>query len=64
MSILSRVEKLEDAVLRQGGDPGYKLVMVEDDEMPQDAVKRSALMNWPADRIIFVCFVKADQQLS
>jgi hypothetical protein len=61
MSILSRVEKLEDAILRQGGDPGYKLVMIEDDETPQEAIARSGLANWAADRIILISFVKAGQ---
>jgi hypothetical protein len=50
MSILSRVEKLEDAILRQGGDPGYKLVVANEGEIPQEAITRSGLMNWPADR--------------
>jgi len=40
MRILRRLEVLEDAVLRQGGEPGYKLLMVEDDEMSQDAIAR------------------------
>ena len=59
MSLLSRVEKLEDAILRQGGDPGYKLVMVEDDETPQEAIVRSGLMDWSVDRILLISFVKA-----
>jgi hypothetical protein len=64
MSLLRRLEMLEDAILRQGGDPGYKLVMVEDGEMPEEAVTRAGLTNWPADRIILISFVKADQKLS
>jgi len=64
MSLLTRLKLLEDAMLGHGDDAGYELVMVAEDEMPQDAVKRSGLMNWPTDRIIFVCFVKADQELS
>ena len=43
MSLLRRLEILEDAMLRQGGDPGYKLVMMKEGEMPQDAIARSGL---------------------
>ena len=49
--------------LRQEGKAGYKLVMIEDDEMPQEAITSSGLTNWPAERVIFICFVKVDQQL-
>ncbi|WON72503.1 hypothetical protein [Nitrosospira sp. Is2] len=55
---------LEDAMLRQGGDGGYKLVVTSEEETPQEAIERAGLTNWPTDRIIFICFVKADQQLS
>ena len=61
MSLLRRLEMLEDAMLRQSGDSGYKLVMVEDDEMLQEAIVRSELMNWPAERILLISFVKANQ---
>jgi hypothetical protein len=64
MSLLRRLEMLEDAMQRQSGDPGYKLVMVEDGEMPEEAVTRARLTNWPANRIILISFVKADQKLS
>jgi hypothetical protein len=37
---------------RQGGDPGYKVVMRNEREAPQDAVERARLTNWPAERII------------
>ncbi|SFH58850.1 hypothetical protein SAMN05216299_12730 [Nitrosospira sp. Nsp14] len=63
MSLLRRLEILEDAALRQGGDPGYKLVMIEDDEMPQEAIARSGLTNWPMDRILLISFVKANRKL-
>ena len=64
MTIVRRLEKLEEAILRQCGDDGYKLVVTSEEERPQEAIERAGLMNWPADRIIFICFVKADQQLS
>lgn len=59
MSLLRRLEILEDAMVRQEVDPGYKLVMVEENEMPRDAIMRSGLTTWPADRIILISFVKA-----
>jgi hypothetical protein len=55
---------IEDAMLRQGGDGGYKLVVTSEEETPQEAIERAELTNWPTDRIIFICFVKADQKLS
>jgi hypothetical protein len=64
MSLLRRLEMLEDAMQRQSGDTGYKLVMVEDGEMPEEAVTRAGFTNWPADRIILISFVEADQKLS
>ena len=60
---ISRLEMLESTMLRQGGDAGYKLVTIEDDESPQDAIARFGLMNWPVDRILLVSFIKADQTL-
>ncbi|WON74232.1 hypothetical protein [Nitrosospira sp. Is2] len=57
-----RLEKLEDAMLRENGGPGYKLVMVEDDEMPEDAIATAGLLDWPPDRIFLISFVKADQK--
>ncbi|SCX62730.1 hypothetical protein SAMN05720354_13226 [Nitrosospira sp. Nsp1] len=63
MSLLRRLEMLESTMLRQEGDAGYKLVTIEDDEMPQDAIARFGLMNWPVDRILLVSFIKADQAL-
>jgi len=50
-------------MLRQGDDSGYKLVVMNEGEMPQDAIARSGFMNWPADRILLISFVTADQQL-
>ena len=49
MTIIRRLEKLEDAMLRQGGDDGYKLVVTSEEETPQEATKRAGLTNWPAD---------------
>ena len=62
MTIIRRLEKLEDAMLRQGDDNGYKLVMMDEGEMSQDAIARSGLTSWPADRIILISFVKAGQK--
>ena len=62
MSMLRRLEILEDAMMRQGGDDGYQLVMIKEGEMPQHAITRSGLTNWPADRIILISFVKAGQK--
>ena len=62
MSLLRRLEILEDAVLRRGGDDGYELVMMKEGEMPQDAITRFGLTTWPADRIILISFVKAGQK--
>jgi hypothetical protein len=61
MSLLRRLEILEDAMMRQDDDTGYKLVVTNEGEMPQDAIERSGLMSWPADRIILISFVKANQ---
>ena len=58
------MEKLEDAMLRQGGDDGYKLVVTSEEETAQEAIESAGLTNWATDRIIFICFVKADQPLS
>ena len=60
MSLLRRLEILEDAVLRPGGDPGYKLVVTNEGETPQEAVERAGLTNWPAERILLISFVKAN----
>lgn len=62
MTLIRRLEKLEDATVRQEVDPGYKLVMVEEDEMPQDAIERAGLTDWPGGRIILISFVKAGQK--
>ncbi len=64
MTMIRRLEKLEDAILRQGGDGGYKLVMTSEEETSQEAIERAGLMDWPTHRIIFICFVKANQKLS
>ena len=64
MTIIRRLEKLEDAILRQGGDDGYKVVVTSEEETAQEAIEKAGLMDWPTDRIIFICFVKPDQQLS
>jgi hypothetical protein len=61
MTTIRRLEKLEDAMMRQGGDDGYKLVILKDDEMPQDAIARVGLKSWPADRILLISFVKAGE---
>jgi hypothetical protein len=63
MSLLRRLEKLEDAMPRHGTDEGYELVIMKEGEMPQDAIERSGLTSWPADRIILISFVRADQKL-
>jgi hypothetical protein len=63
MNLLRRLEILEDAILRQGGDPGYKLVMIKNDETSQDAIAREGLLDWPPDRIILISFVKAGPRL-
>lgn len=63
MTLLRRLEQLEDAMQRKGGDTGYKLVVTNEGEMPEKAVTREGLTNWPADRIIFISFVTADQKL-
>ena len=62
MTIIRRLEKLEDAMLRQGSDDGYEHVMMKEGEMPQDAITRSGLTTWPADRIILIRFVKAGEK--
>jgi hypothetical protein len=62
MSLLRRLEMLEDAMLGQGNDEGYQLVMMKEGEMPQDAITRSRLTSWPRDRIILISFVKAGEK--
>jgi hypothetical protein len=64
MTIVRRLEKLEEAMLRQDGDGGYKLVFTNEGEMPQEAIERAGLSNWPRDRILLISFVRADQQLT
>ena len=64
MTMIRRLEKLEDAILRQGGDGSYKLVVKSEEETPQDAIERAGLSNWPEDRVLLISFVKADQKLS
>ena len=61
MTMIRRLEKLEDAILRQGGDGGYKLVVKSEEETPQEAIERAGLSNWPGDRILLISFVKANQ---
>lgn len=61
MNFVRRLEILEDAMLRQGGDGGYKLVVAEDGETPQEAIAKAGLIDWPADRVILVGFVKVDR---
>jgi hypothetical protein len=63
MTIIRRLEKLEDAILRQGGDDGYKLVVTSEEETRQEAIERAGLTNWPSDRILLISFVKADLKL-
>lgn len=43
---------IADAMLRQSGDSGYKLIVINEGETPPDALVRSRLKNWPAGRII------------
>jgi len=62
MSLLRRLEILEGAMLHHGGDDGYQLVMMNEGEMPQDAIARSGLTTWPADRIILISFVNAGEK--
>ncbi len=64
MTMIRRLEKLEDAILRQGGDGGYKLVVRSEEETPREAVERAGLTDWPADRILLISFVKAGQKLA
>lgn len=59
MSLGRRLEILEGAMARQDDDSGYKLVVTNEGEMPQDAIARSGLTNWPPDRIILISFVRA-----
>ena len=58
MNLLKRLEILEAALLRRGGDSGYKIVVAKVGETPQETVTRTGLMKWPPDRIIFIIFVK------
>ena len=60
MSLLRRLEILEDAMLRQGSDEGYQLVMMKEGEMAQVAIERFGLLDWSPDRIILISFVKAN----
>lgn len=57
MSILSRVEMLEDAMLRKDGDPGYKVVFLHEGESYEEHLVREGLSGWPADRILTVWFI-------
>jgi hypothetical protein len=61
MSLLRRLKILEDAMLRQGGDEGYQLVMMKEGEMAEDAIERCGMLDWSPDRIILISFVKANQ---
>lgn len=64
MSILSRVELLEEAMGRQGGDAGYKIVLVKDGETCEERTIRSRKGAWPPDRIIWIKFVSAAHKAS
>lgn len=64
MTMIRRLEKLEDAMLRQGGDGGYKMVVTNEEETPQEAIERAGLTNWPADRILLISFVRASGERS
>ncbi len=64
MTIGRRLEKLENAMLRQDGDGGYKLVVKSEEETPQEAIERAGLSNWPGDRILLISFVEAGETMS
>ncbi len=63
MTILTRVETLEAALL-QPQDPGYKIVQLEENESYEEGIMRSELQEWPADRILAIKFVSANDILS
>jgi hypothetical protein len=60
MSILSRVEMLEDAMLRKEADPGYKVVFLHEGESYEEHLVRTGLVDWPSDRILVISFVGAE----
>ena len=61
MNLVRRLEILEDAMLREGGGGGYKLVVAKDGETLEEAIARGGLINWAPNRIILVGFVKVDR---
>ena len=61
MNILSRVGALEVKLLPKKKDTGYKIVLLQEGETRGQAIVRSGITAWPADRIISVRFVSADR---
>jgi hypothetical protein len=61
MNVLKRLGILEGAMARQDDDSSYKVVVMKEEEMPQQAIERAGLTNWSADRILLISFVKANQ---
>ena len=63
MTILTRVETLEAALLLPKDDTEYKLVLLKERESYEDGIMRSELQDWPADRIMVIGFVSARDKL-
>lgn len=61
MTILTRVEALESALLQPKDDENYKLVLLKKGETDEEGITRSELQNWPADRVIVIKFVSANK---
>ncbi|SCY13759.1 hypothetical protein SAMN05216308_104221 [Nitrosospira sp. Nsp13] len=57
MTILTRVEALEAALLKPKEDERYKLVLLKKGESREEGIIRSELQDWPPDKIIVITFV-------
>lgn len=63
MTILTRVEALETTLLQTRDDVDYKLVLLRKGETDEEGIMRSGLQDWPADRIMAIRFVSANDKL-
>lgn len=63
MTILTRVEALEAALLPPKEDENYKLFLLNKGESYEEGIIRSGLQDWPAEKIIVIKFVSASDKL-
>lgn len=64
MTTLRRVETLEATLLETRDDAEYKLVLLEEGESREEGIMPSGLNDWPADRLMVIKFVSANNKMS